>query len=299
MSAGGPDDGTRSELACVVLAHDQPAQLHRLVAALDPLPVILHVDARTPDDVHAAMVEGLPDRVHLVPRVGTAWATFGAVEAELRAFRIALERTSATHVVSLSGSDYPLVSVAELLDLLDGLPGTSVTLTQPLPIPQWGMSHGFGRLRYYHWAWRKHVVRLPIPRRIPRGLVPAGGPVQKVLAREHVAAVLAAVDARPELPRFWRRAWAPDETFVATILHTPALVPGFEEHRVRQLPWLVDWRRTSIKGPPWLTLEEHGEFLVDEYLRPAGKLPMLFARKLHETRSTALLTRVEELRARS
>jgi hypothetical protein len=298
-----PGDGTepravRAELACVVLAHDQPAQLHRLVAALDPLPVLLHVDARTPDDVHRAMVEGLPDRVHLVPRVGTAWATFGAVEAELRAFRLAIDETSATHVVSLSGSDYPLVSVADLLDVLDGLPRTSVTFTQALPIPQWGMGGGFGRLRYYHWAWRRHVVRLPVPRRLPRGLVPAGGPVQKILARHHVEAVLAAVEARPELARFWRRAWAPDETFVATILASPSLVPDYGERHMHALPWLIDWRRKGIKGPPWLTRDEHAQFLRDAHVRPAeGKLPALFARKFHETRSNDLLALVEELRA--
>ncbi|MDO8122278.1 beta-1,6-N-acetylglucosaminyltransferase [Isoptericola sp. b490] len=284
-----------AELACVVLAHDQPDQLHRLLAALDPLPVFLHVDARTPDPVAAAMTRDLPERVRLLPRVATAWATFGAVQAELAGYRAAVAETSATHVALLSGSDYPLLSTADLRAVLTPLIGRSITYVAPLPIPQWGMSGGLGRLRYYHWAWRRHVIRLPIPRRLPRGLSLAGGPTQKVLAREHADAVVRAVDRRPELVRFWRRAWAPDETFVATLLSTPSLVPGYADHHLHELAWLIDWRQANIKGPPWLTME-HLPFLQEGRTVPAGSLPKLFARKFHSTLSAELLDAVDALR---
>jgi len=296
--AGATAGGTpqRAELACVVLAHDAPDQLHRLVRALDPLQVFLHIDARVPDALHAEMTSGLPDRVTLVERVPTAWATFGAVRAELLAYEQVLARSTATHVAWMAGSDYPLLSVDDLTDLLSGLLGTSIAHFTPLPHPAWGMSGGRGRLRYYHWAWRRHVIRLPIPRRIPADLVPAGGPVQKILARHHVEALLRAAADRPELTRFWRRVWAPDETFVATVMSSPSLVPDWADHHLHQLAWLIDWRRRRTKGPPWLTLE-HAEFLREAHRTVTTGVPPLFARKFHPQLSAELLDVVDELRA--
>lgn len=282
-----------ARLACAVLAHADPVQLHRLVAALDPLPVMLHIDAGTPDDVHAQMVAGLPDRVVLVPRVRTRWATFGAVRAELLAYRAALASTDATHVAWLSGADYPLMSVDDMQRVLSGQLGRSFADVRELPISYWGMGGGLGRLRYRHWQWRRHVVRLPVPRRLPAGLVPAGGPAQKVLARHHVEAILRAVDERPELLRFWQRVWAPDETFTPTILATPSLVPGWAHEHEQHLAWCIDWT-DHTQSPPWLTMD-HLDRLRESRAAP-GALPRFFARKVHSSASAELLDAVDLLR---
>lgn len=283
-----------ARLAVAVLAHADPAQLHRLVAALDPLPVILHVDANTPPALHEQMVAGLPGRVVLTERVPTRWATFGAVRAELLTYRAALEATDATHVAWLSGADYPLMSVPDIEHALGGMLGRSLADVRELPIPYWGMSGGLGRLRYRHWQWRRHVVRLPVPRRLPAGLVPAGGPAQKVLARHHVEAIVRAVDTRPELPRFWERVWAPDETFTPTILATPALVPDWAQAHEQHLAWCIDWT-DGTKSPPWLGMG-HLDRLREHRAAP-GALPRFFARKFHSRESAQLLDAVDLLRA--
>ena len=70
-------------VAVVILAHDKPGHLHRLVKALDGLPIFLHVDAGTSPEMHHEMTDGLPQRVRLLPRVSSGWASFGLVEAEL------------------------------------------------------------------------------------------------------------------------------------------------------------------------------------------------------------------------
>lgn len=280
----------------MVLAYDAPDQLRRLIDALDPLTVFLHVDARTPQATFDAMTHGLPERVHLVTRrVPTAWATFGAVRAELICYEQALAQSSATHFAWLSGSDYPLVSVDDLRSILTPLVGVSIADFRPLPLPNWGMSGGFGRLRYYHWAVHRHALRLPIPRRVPTGLTLAGGPVQKILARHHVEALLAAVARRPDVLRFWRRAWAPDETFVATIMSTPTLVPDWSDHHLHRLAWLIDWRAQPIQGPPFLTMDDLER--IQEARRPSdGAFPRLFGRKFSSTTSADLLDAVDELR---
>ncbi len=285
----------RAELACVVLAHEAPHQVRRLVTALAPLPVFLHVDARVAAPLYAELTRDLPDHVAVTERVATAWATFGAVRAELVAYEQVLAQSSATHVALMSGSDYPLLSVDDISRVLTPLLGRSIADFRPLPIPYWGMSGGLGRLRYFHWAWHRHVVRLPVPRRVPSGLVLAGGPVQKILARHHVEALLRAVRDRPELPRFWRRAWAPDETFAATIMSSPSLVPDWADQHVDELAWLIDWRQKGIKGPPWLTLE-HLDFVRAAHGTTDSVVPKMFARKFHPQLSAELLDAVDELR---
>jgi hypothetical protein len=71
-----------SKPAAVVMAHADPRHLKRLLDALDPWTVALHIDVKTAYDVHAAMTADLPNRVQLLPRLRTGWARWENVEAE-------------------------------------------------------------------------------------------------------------------------------------------------------------------------------------------------------------------------
>jgi hypothetical protein len=281
------------EVACVVLAHTDAAQVRRLVAALDPSPVFLHCDARTPEDTFTSMTRDLPARVTVQPRRRTPWASWETVEAELDGYRAALASTEASHIAVLTGSDYPLVSAAAITAFLATIPGRSVTESRPLPIPQWGHGGGWWRLRYRFGAWRKHMIWLPVPRRLPGGVVYAGGSQLKLLAREHAAAVVRAVDERPDLIRFWRRTWIPDETFVHSLLHTPGLVPDFAGERLAGSVWYIRWDGGPRKSPPWLTSADLPELLR---LRadPPGGVPLLFARKFRSSVDPTVLDVIDD-----
>jgi hypothetical protein len=242
-----------TDLACVVLAHSDPVQVRRLIAALDPFPVFLHCDAGTPENVFEEMTADLPGRVRVLRRFRTAWARWGLVAAELEGYREALATTRASHVALMSGSDYPLRSTEDISRLLERVSGQSVAWSRPMPVPNWGLRGGHWRLQFRYAAWRKHMLVLPVPRPLPSGLVLAGGSQSKILARDHAAALLAAVDSHPHLARRWRHTWIPDETFVYSILHTPDLVRGWVEERVRASAWVIRWPDGSVKSPPWLT----------------------------------------------
>lgn len=280
-------------LACVVLAHTDPDHVRRLVQALDPFPVFLHCDVRTPDDVFERMTAGLPARVTVLPRRRTAWARWENVAAELDGYRAALATTGASHVAVLTGTDYPLMSTAEMVEHLQQLPGRSVTESQPLPMPQWGRDGGYWRLRFRFAAWRKRMLLLPLPRRLPRGVAFAGGSQLKVLAREDAAAVLRAVDDRPELVRFWRSTWIPDETFVYSVLHTPELVPDFERRRLTGNAWFIRWGETRRKSPPWLT---SADLPVLRQVRadPRGGVPTFFARKFSSSVDPTVVDEIDQ-----
>ena len=116
-----------------MLAHADATHVRRLLAALDPFDVFLHIDARTPDDVHREMTRDLPERVRLLSRRRTGWATWGVVAAELDGYRAVIGETDATHVALLSGSDYPIVPSTRILQVLDEEPLRSYLWYRRLP----------------------------------------------------------------------------------------------------------------------------------------------------------------------
>jgi hypothetical protein len=281
-------------LACIVLAHEDPVHVRRLVEALDPFPVFLHCDARTPDDVFAAMTADLPERVHVLPRMRTGWAKWENVEAEVAGYRAVLASTDAEHVAVLTGSDYPLAGADEIVDLLRANRGRSFIDLHPLPHPAWGRDGGRSRVRFRHWAWRKHMLRLPVPRRLPRDVVFGGGSQLKVLARHHAQGVVEAVDHRPDLVAFWRRVWIGDETFVPSVLLTPSLTPDFADAHVPQALWWIGWDGTKQKSPPWLGIADAGRLLESRTVPCAtDDVPRVFARKFSTDRSADLLDVVD------
>lgn len=276
------DDATPAELACVLLTHADPAQVHRLIEALDEFPIYLHVDARADDEMFGALTSDLPDRAHVLPRHPTAWATWGAVEAEIEGYRAALAEPGITHIALLSGADYPTSSVAEIRQLLRDHRGVSLGPVADLPYSEWGRSGGFDRLRYRHWAMGKRMLRLPIPRRLPRDVRFAGGSSSKILAVEHARALVETYDAHPELAEFWRRSWSSDETFVNSILNTERFVPGWRDHHVNSPLWWINWAGARKKSPPFVQLEFLPSLLARRF-DDDQPLPFLFARKFSTT----------------
>jgi alkylhydroperoxidase family enzyme len=272
-------------VACVILAHNDPAHVRRLVSALDPFPVYLHCDARTSKNEYGAMLGDPTSRVIPLRRRPTPWAGWGLVAAELDGLREAVRDPAIDHVVVLQGSDYPLASTLSISAELARSSGLSITTAEVLPRAQWSGRGGMSRLRYRHWAVRRRMIRMPIPRRLPRGIVPAGGGLNKVLSRSHVLRILALYSERPELATFWRRTWVPDETFVNTALETAIAGEPRAQHIVARSLWFTDWGQHRQKSPAWLT-DRHRERLETARSDPDRKL---FARKFSTETSSDLL----------
>jgi hypothetical protein len=225
---------TMSDLAVVVLAHSDPAHLLRLVNALEDLPVFVHCDAKTKPAVYGRM-RTLPRRAAMLPRIDTRLSSWSLVAAELVGLRASLRATTADHIAVLSGADYPLVPVEELRRVLRRWTGHSYLYNRPLPFAQWNSSRrqdgGEWRMRYRFLTrrdnirlWHGKPVRWPVRRSVPDGLELRASSQWKIYSREHAQLLLRVVDTRPDLIRFWRTSFTPDETFAASILSSPAIV---------------------------------------------------------------------------
>lgn len=279
-------------LAVVVLAHADPGQLRRLVAALDEIPIFLHCDRTTSADVFGAMTRGLPSRVQLCPRVATQLASWSLVEAELRALHEALQRTTAAHIAVVSGACYPLVPVSELLDRLDPWTDRMWQYNMPMPLEHWNspghQDGGMWRLRHRFFTRDDNIVtvgdiplRLPWRRSLPRGVAPRAGSQWKIYSRVHAQALLAAVDDRPDIVRFWRHTLVPDETFVSSVLGSPELLGDLAVPDSRDSPMFSRWDDGAYH-PNWL-----GE--LDIAALEVARKRAVFARKFSATDSGGVL----------
>jgi Core-2/I-Branching enzyme len=241
-----------SDCGYIVLAHHKPRQALRLVDRLAPAPVFLHVDRGAEATVGRFLAAGAVTRDHvtLLPRSRSAWASWGQVEPALAGFRGAYAQ-GLSHAVVLSGQDYPLVSPAEIDAFCRRHEGTSFMPYWPLPSDLWGRNGGMERVRHWHQPIRRRRFRLPVRRRLPVGLAPYGGASWFMLARDAMGELMRFLGDRPEVARFYRRAWTPDEMFIHTaLLNSPARDAIANENL-----WFVRWTPNS-KHPRVLTAED-------------------------------------------
>jgi hypothetical protein len=297
-------------LAVVLLAHADAAQVKRLIAALAETPIVLHCDARTPDSTFREMTADRPDRVRVTDRVRTTVTSWSLVHAELLALREAVRWTNAEHIAVLSGADYPLMPMDEIIRELRKLNGRSWIHNVPLPIEDWGTPRhrdgGMWRLRYRYLTrgdqvlyWRDLPLRWPWRRTVPDDLCLRGASQWKIYSRTDVVALHRLADERPDLIRFWASTLVPDETFAASMLGSRRLFGGDALEPCASNAWYLDWAHSG--HPHWLS---DGDFDRLKAARWADITPgdgpsgdpdcrKLFARKFRST-DPGVLDRVDE-----
>jgi hypothetical protein len=304
-----------SDLAAILLAHDNPAQVRRLIAALAGVELFLHCDVRTPQPVFAQMLEGAPPDLRALPRRRADLFSWSLLEAELLALRAVLEQSRAEHIIVLSGSCYPLVSIEELREELARWRGHTRLELKPLPYPPWSTPRnddgGLWRVRRRFLTLRDRVVYLgPVPLRTsrvepPRELRLHGGAHWKIYARAHASALLRVLGERPDLAAFWRHTLLPEESAVHSILASPELVGEIAETMIDDPVWYLDWappsRGRPAVHPRWLGRDEFDALVAARFAppRPVGEpgdgYRKLFARKLSPD-APELAELIDELR---
>ncbi|MDU8944775.1 DUF5928 domain-containing protein [Ovoidimarina sediminis] len=271
-----------AEIAFILLCHKDPAaviqQARRLTRAGDKMSI--HFDARSPkaefDKIRSA-VEKLPNVTLAKRRVRCGWGEWSLVEATLSAVEAALETfPAATHFYMLSGDCMAIKPAAYVHDYLDGMDKDFIE-HEDFFASDWiktGLKEE--RLVYRHlFNERKHKrlfygamelqKKLGIRREVPADLRMMIGSQWWCLRRRTIENVLAFLRARPDVLRFFRTTWIPDETVFQTLV--PHLVPA-EEITSRTLTFLM----FSDYGLPVTFYNDHYDLLVAQ--------DALFARKI-------------------
>jgi len=280
-------------IAYVILAHKNLDQVVRLVGRLEGprSRFVVHVDAASEltDDL-----VGLAERddVELTERFRCPWARFGIVNATLSALPRAIADPAVRRVTLTTGQDYPIKPRHEIERfLLDEHPEESFVEHFALPRTDWAGGGGIERVEdwYVPIVGRPRSLRnsrLGLRRSVPGGLKPYQGGASWSMTREAVEHVLDYVSAHPRIVRFYRRAFAPDESFFQTILMTSPLAPRVVNSDLRFESWEAD--------------SDHPAILTVEHLPELMRSDSLFAKKFDAAVDAGVMDRIDaELLARA
>jgi len=294
-----------SGIGFVVLAHENPAHLARLARRLHPGRVFLHLDARR-DLRPFAPVLALP-HVSGVERVPICWAGFSIVDATMNLVRAALADAAVEHIVLLSGACYPIRPVERLSEFLaagDGCHVAALPLScEATPDLMRAIEHRY----FFDWdrfpagIMARRAARVACDRVLPKrggppgGLVPHFGSQWWAMSRPCARLVLDHYETDAALVRYYRRAMAPDEHFVQTIVANSAYgrtaptaayrgSDSFGEAPLHHIRLTMD-ESSARQGskPAWVDVATELDLL-----RSSGKF---FVRKIRHAHQTDLIDR--------
>lgn len=298
------------KFAFLLLAHEDPENLRRLVHALDDphFDFYVHVDAKK--DIAEFGFDSYALRhsplTVLEKRISTYWGDMTLVDAMLALYRRAYETGEYDRYITLSGLDYPLKSNEEILKALGDQNREYIsarTLGKDLAFKIQGIyiwKHIFLARVARHLLGHYGVVMHPQKLRIhknDRTKYPVWFSSQwHALSGEFVAYMLKTLEENPSIRRFFRYSYAPDELLIPTILFNSSFasraIPGdFPENQdfeelFRTLPAVHHLRREKSNVVVFRE-EDYNE------LMNSGKL---FCRKVRTGPSDGLLDRIDRNR---
>ena len=241
--------------AYLVLAHDQPDQLRRMIERLnaDWARFYVHIDKKAN---LAAFKFGAKEQrnnvVFLDERISVNWMGFSIVDATLRLLRRA-SLDGFGYCTLLSGTDYPIKSNGYLHHFFENADKEYIAFWRlydrptwlpkvhyfyfidNIPIRAYSLNSDESFWRRFFWGrffkYQKHMPK----RQLPGNVVPYGGPDWWTLSFDCVAWILRYVDTNPKFVRFYRRTASPGEMFFQTlILNSPwrSRVNAFGEYEL-------------------------------------------------------------------
>ncbi|MEZ5778985.1 MAG: DUF5928 domain-containing protein [Paracoccaceae bacterium] len=271
-------------IAFILLCHKDPkgiiSQAERLTAVGDCMSI--HFDARAKAEDYALIRKALADNPNVTfakRRVKCGWGEWSLVQATLHATEAAIAAfPNATHFYMLSGDCMAIKSAEFAHEILDS---ADVDYIESFDFfeSDWiktGMKED--RLIYRHpFNERNHKrlfygfynlqKKMGWTRAIPADLQMMIGSQWWCLRRRTIEWVLDFTRKRPDVMRFFRTTWIPDETFFQTIVRHVVPEP---EIRSRTLTFLM----FSDYGMPVTFYNDHFDLLLSQ--------DFLFARKISQ-----------------
>jgi len=285
------------KVAYLILAHDTPNHMKRLIQALDSpnAAFVVHVDRKS-DITPFRQGVSKPNVSFVEDRLPVYWGEFPVVEATIRLIEEGLKHDP-DYLCLLSGSDYPLRSPAYIENFFRQHRGSEfINLVQ---LPDERVYKRIGRVTEY---WVQTPLNNPLVRRMVKrlnelnrrlglrrdytkalaGLVPYAGSMWWALTADACRYILEFSTARPELVRFMRNVPIPDESFFQIVIGNSEFAK-----RVNRNLTYTDWTRPE-HAPARIDMEHLRDFLKgeavigDDYY---GRGELLFARKFSDDSS--------------
>ena len=304
-----------SALACLLLTHDCPGHVARLVRALDceGVTFFIHVDRKTDA---APFIAAVPPGERVVyldvdRRVDVYWGGYSIVAATLNLLKVARKSSrSFTRYLLLSGSDFPIKHSEQILAALRDPAIEYLRLDRRIDPSQDDLFAR--RVKYLHAydhprfnprsapARESHNAAEEGLRAIPRGRYPGlpfyQGSAWWALTHDCVSFILAYLSDHPEYEAFHRFTSTSDEIFFHSIVAASPFRNRLSHDYVTEKPrsdaandhasHFIDWLTPGVELPKVLDMSDWSRL---------QRSRALFARKFREPVSTELIQRLEEL----
>jgi hypothetical protein len=218
------------KIAYLVLAHHDPIHLERLVKAINyKSHIFIHLDKKTNIDkyIHIADMNSVD---FISDRIKVYWGGISMIKAILNLIKTALApKENFSHLVLLSGSDYPIKPISIFYDFLQSNPDREfikLTNLNESPSPSekrltkyWFMEplQPFYNDRFFRQVLQK-IFHLGVTRKPLKNVLTAWGSQWWVITPECAAFILQYLEQNPVFINFYKYAHAPDEHFFHTVV---------------------------------------------------------------------------------
>lgn len=276
------------KLAHLILAHNQPEQLERLISKLQhpDADIYIHLDRKT-DPAAFAHLASIENVFFIKNNIKVYWGTYAIVKATLNSFtEIISSGKEYQYLNLLSGQDYPLKPQQEFLDLLAKDPGKAFMNYLHFDT-EW--QEALSRVQAYHlnnyrlpgkFVIQKLLNKVLGKRKMPDGMIPVGRSQWFTISMDHVKYIDSYWQSNPKFRRFIQLTWGPDEFVFQTILYNSPYKAAMVNNDLRY----IDWSGGGV-SPKLLTLEDADALIT---------LGKYFARKFDMNCDKQLLDKIDE-----
>jgi len=285
--------------AILILAHKDFDQLRHLIEYfIKDCFVYVHIDKKaviTSEELHS--IGSMPQVRAVYQKFDIHWGGFSMLQAELWLVEKAYNDLHHDYYHLISGQDYPIKTFHYFEDFFEKQKGISFIEYQPLPVNDWSQNEQwryryilpFDRI-YTHTTshakvikWWKHQVKNNFVRILPSHFTHLyKGSQWFSLTRQAVDVLLAFTQNNPNFLRCFKNTYAPEETYVTTILAN--LLPKASQKN-DNLRFII-WRSENGSYPAILGVE-HSDALQQS--------PSLFARKMSIPFSAPLIRKIDAI----
>lgn len=277
------------KIALLIHVHTNPDQLGRLVSRLKhkDVDIFVNVDAKADIEVFKQYVA---DAYFLNNRVEVTWGRFSQLEQILNSFEeIVSFSTNYSHVLFLSGQDYPIIPISEIIAFLKNNNAKSFIDYYKLGKDDWS---NLMRKRFEYWFFlpendirnnrivKKVLQKLGFKRKYPFREVYYGS-CWFTLSIEAVKYLLDYTHNNTKTFAFFKNTGCSDELYIQSVLLNSPL----KKDMVNKIYRFFDWGDKG-KNPKILTLDDFPAISSSD---------AWFARKLDMNIDTQLMDMLDEL----
>jgi len=271
------------KLAYLILVHNQPEQLKRLVDRLSAPGVhfYIHVDRKADIKKFIPVLE-LKQVFYVRKREKVHWGAYSIVQATINGFEEIIKADiDYDYITLLSGQDYPLKSNEKIQEFFKLNPGKAFMEFYSVE-DVW--KEAIPRLQHYYLTnypfsgstkIEKLINRFFPNRRPPKGYIFVGRSQWFSITLEQAKYITNFLKAHQKIKRFLQFTWGSDEFVLQTILFNSR----FKDQMVNDNLRFIDWSEGKA-SPKTFTIADADELLQTE---------KLFARKFNQSIDSAIL----------